>query len=140
MGALQRSKFWAEADIPFTIDLENTSTDRAVTIHAIYVYSTAQWKLFQDNKECPFTAADEQFSAQGFKRRHFVHPPLQILQKGAWAQLKFNARGTLATAFKGEQFQDTYHVRGRSVMRIITADGNFDHDIAIDVEVNDIPF
>jgi hypothetical protein len=140
MGALQKSKYIAQADIPFTIDLENTSPDRAITIHAIYLYSTAQWKLYQDNKECGSTAADEQFAAQGFKHRHFLQPPLQILQKGAWAQLKFNARGTLATAFKGEQFQESYHVRGRSVMRIITADGNFDHDISIDVEVNDIPF
>jgi hypothetical protein len=139
-GALKKEKFWAEADIPFSIDLENISDDRAITIHAIYIYSTAQWKLYQDNKECASTEADEQFAVQGFKRRHFVQPPLQFLQKRAWAQVKFNARGTLATAFKGEQLQETYHVRGRSVMRIVTADGNFDHNISIDVEVNDIPF
>jgi hypothetical protein len=139
-GALEKSKYYARADIPFTVDLENTSGDRPVTIHAIYLYSTAQWTLFQDEKECASTAADEQFATQGFKRRHFLRPPLQILQKGAWAQVKFNARGTLATAWKGEQLRDTYHVRGRSVMRIITADGNFDYDISIDVEVNDIPF
>jgi nucleoside 2-deoxyribosyltransferase len=140
MGALKNSKYVAEAEIPFTIDLENTSADRAITIHAIYIYSTTQWKLYQDNKECASTAADEQFAAQGFRRRHFVQPPLQILQKEAWAQVKFNARGILATAFKGEQLQESYNVRGRSVMRIITADGNFDHDISIDVKVDDIPF
>ena len=66
--------------------------------------------------------------------------PLQILQKGAWAQLKFHARGIAATAYKGEQLQDSYRVHGISALRIVTADGNFDYDIAIDVEVNEIPF
>jgi hypothetical protein len=41
---------------------------------------------------------------------------------------------------KGEQLQDSYHVRGISVLRIVTGDGNFDYDIPIDVEVNEIPF
>jgi hypothetical protein len=139
-GALERTKFFATAGIPFVIDLENTPDDRAVSIHAIYFYSTSQWNLYQDDKECPSTVADQHFAARGFKRKHFLQPPLQFLQKGAWAQLTFQARGTLATAFKGEQLQDTYHVRGISVLRIATADGNFDYDIPIDVEVNEIPF
>jgi len=91
-------------------------------------------------KNCPSTDADQHLAARGFKRRHFLQPPLQTLQKGAWAQLKFYARGIVATAFKGEQLQDSYHVRGLSVLRIVTADGNFDYDIPIDTEVNEIPF
>jgi hypothetical protein len=31
-------------------------------------------------------------------------------------------------------------VRGTSALRILTADGNFDYDMPVDVEVNDIPF
>jgi hypothetical protein len=34
-GALEKTKYSAEADIPFTIDLENTSDERAINIHAI---------------------------------------------------------------------------------------------------------
>lgn len=140
IGALEKSKYFARARIPFVIDLENTSGDRAVAIHALYFYSTAQWKLYQDEKECASTDADGGFAARGFKRRHFLQPPIHVLQKDAWAQLKFDTRGTLATSFKGEQFQESYHVRGTSALRIVTADGNFDYDMPVDVEVNDIPF
>jgi hypothetical protein len=139
-GDLERTKYFAKAKITFTVDLENTSDDRAINIHGIYFYSTTQWQLYQDDKECASTVADENFASRGFKRRHFLQPPLHFLQKGAWAQLKFDARGTLATSFKGEELQDSYHVRGRSVLRIVTADGNFDYDITIDVEVNELPF
>jgi hypothetical protein len=83
---------------------------------------------------------DGNLASRGFKRRHFLQPPLQILQKDTWAQLKFKVHGTLATAFKGEQLQDTYHVRGISVLRVVTADGNFDYDIPIDVKVDEVPF
>lgn len=41
-------------------------------------------------------------------------------------------------AFPGSA--EAHHVRGISVLRIVTADGNFDTDIPIDVEVNEIPF
>jgi len=140
IGDLERSKYFADAKITFAFDLENTSDDRAINIHAIYFYSTDQWRLYQDDKQCACTAADETFAVRGFKLKHFLQPPLLFLQKGAWAQLKFEARGTLATALKGEQLQDSYHVRGLSVLRIVTADGNFDNEIPVDVEVNEMPF
>jgi len=139
-GGLERTKYMAKADIAFTIDLENMSDERTINIHAIYFYSTAQWNLFQDDKQCAFTAADQPYAGQGFKRRHFLQPPLQVMQKGAWAQIKFNVRGTLATALKGEQLQESYHTRGRTIIRLLTAHGNFDYDIPIDVEVDEIPF
>jgi hypothetical protein len=139
-GGLERSKYSAGARIDFAIDLENTSEDRAVNIHAIYFYSSDRWNCYQDDKRCASTDADQHFASRGFERRHFLEVPLQTLQKGAWAQLKFHTRGVLATAYKGEQLQDSYHVGGVSVLRIVTADGNFDYDIPIDIEVNEIPF
>lgn len=139
-GNLNLTKFTASASLTFKIDLENISHDRAVNIQAIYFYSTEQWTLYQDGKECPRTTADAELLGVGFKRRHFLSPPLPWLQKGAWAQVKFEARSVLANTFRGEELQDSYHVRGRSVMRLVTADGNFDHQIPIDVEVSNIPF
>lgn len=139
-GDLEKTKFSAKAKISFAVDLENTSSDRAINLQALYLYSKKQWNLYQDDRECAFTVADQHYANRGFERRHFLHPPLQFLQKGAWAQLKFEARGMLAWSFKGEQLQDSYHVRGVSVLRIVTADGNFDFDIPIDVEVSEIPF
>ena len=37
-GGLEKSKYSAAGRIDFAIDLENTSEDRAVSIHAIYFY------------------------------------------------------------------------------------------------------
>jgi hypothetical protein len=127
IGGLERSKYFAKAKITFAFDLENTSDDRVINIHAIYFYTTAQGQLFQDDKECASSGADERFASRGFKRRHFLQPPLQFLQTGAWAQLKFEARGTLATAFKGEELQETYHGTLASVDKLMATklDTNF---------------
>jgi hypothetical protein len=139
-GGLEKKKYTASARIDFAIDLENTSENRAISIHAVYFYSTTLWYLYQDDKECASTSADRHFAGRGYERKHFLQSPVQILQKGAWAQLKFDARGILATAFKGEPFQDSYHVRGISTLQIVTAEGNFEFDIPIDVEVSEMPF
>jgi hypothetical protein len=139
-GLLEKTKYTASAEIPLVVDMENTSSDKAITIQALYFYSKKQWNLYQDDRECAFTTADQRFANRGFERKHFLNTPLQVLQKGAWAQLKFEVRGTLANSFKGEELQDSYKVRGVSVLRIVTADGNFDFDLPIDVEVNEIPF
>ncbi len=140
-GALEKTKYFAKANIPFTIDLENTSDERDINIHAIYFYSQGLWTLFQDDKQCESAEADEPFASQGFKLRHFLQPPLQVMQKGARAQTKFNAHGILATAYKGEQLEESYHVSGRSVIRLVAAHGNFDYPIEIDVKIDEgIPF
>ena len=139
-GDLKLTKYSATGTLTFKVDLENTSQDHAVSIQAIYFYTTENWKLYQDDRECPCSAADADLLGVGFKRRHFLQPPLQWLQKGAWAQVKFQSRRLLATAFNGEEVRDSYHVRGRSIMRLVTADGNFDYQIPIDLEVADIPF
>jgi hypothetical protein len=107
----------------------------------MYFYTSTKWDLYQDDKLCASSPATETL-ADEFEpeRRHFLHPPLQFLQKGAWAQLKFQARGVLATAFKGEQLRDKYHVQGRTMLRIVTADGNFDYLFRIDLDVTELAF
>ena len=139
-GALDKTKYSATAKLPFVFDFENTSDDRAIEIQAIYFYTSDKWSLYQEEKECARTVADGTILARGFKRRHFLHPPLQCLQRGAWAQLRFETRSTLAWAFGGQELLDTYRLRGIGILRIVTTDGNFDHEISIDVEVNEIPF
>jgi hypothetical protein len=139
-GNLSLTKFTVTGSLTFKIDLENISKDSAVNIQAIYFYSTEQWTLYQDGKECPRSSADTELVDVGFTRRHFLLAPLQWLQKGAWAQVRFEARGLLASTLRGEQLLDSYHVRAHSIMRLVTANGNFDHQIPIDVELRDIPF
>ena len=65
---------------------------------------------------------------------------MRRLLKKSWAQLKFHARKTLATAYRGEELKDSYRINGRAILRFVTADGNLDHELPIDVTVDDFPF
>jgi hypothetical protein len=62
------------------------------------------------------------------------------LQPGAWAQVTFEAEKILALAHKGEELKDSYHISGRSVLRLVTSEGPFDYDLSIEVTVDDVPF
>ena len=46
----------------------------------------------------------------------------------------------LAFATSGEQFKDPYRVTGRSVVRLVKADGHFDYELHLDVTAEEIPF
>jgi hypothetical protein len=94
------------------------------------------WKVSQDGRECSFTDSD----LQPFERRHFLVPPVRRMQKNSWAQLNFKARKILAWSMKGEELKDFYRVSGRSVLRLVTSEGNFDTELSIDVTVDDVPF
>ena len=135
-GTLQKTKYSAAADVDFKIDLSNESSMPSAEIEAAYFYSTKGWTVLQDGRECPSTESD----LQPFDRRHFLIPPVRRLHKNSWAQVKFQTKKTLASTFKGEELKDSYRVTGRSVLRLVTAEGNFDYELPIDVTVDDIPF
>ena len=135
-GELERAKFWADGHIDFSIDLLNETDRTSTDIEAIYFYSTKEWTLKQDGNECPSTDSD----LPDFSLRHFLTPPVRKLNKGAWAQVRFKASKTLAWALKGEELKDSYKINGRSVLRLVTEQGNFDYELAIDVTVDDILF
>lgn len=135
-GDLDKQKFWAVGVVNFEIDLLNESDEASAEIEAAYFYSTKGWTLFQDGKECPSTDSD----LSGFEQRHFLTPPMRRLHKNSWAQLKFQARKTLAWALKGEELKDSYKITGRSVLRLITSEGNLDYELSVEVTVDEIPF
>lgn len=135
-GDLSKTKFWAEGSVEFKVDLLNEAQKSSAEIEAAYFYSTKGWKLLQDGRECPTTDSD----LAPFEKRHFLSPPVRRLQKGAWAQLKFTAKKTLAWAFKGEELKSTYRISGRSILRLVTSEGNFDYELPIDVTVEEFPF
>jgi len=135
-GELEKTKFWANGKIQFKIDMVNVSQRPSAEIEAVYFYSTKGWTLSQDGKECSSTESD----LPPFEKRHFLLSPVRRLQKAAWAQIKFAADKTLAYAFKGEELKDTYRITGRSVLRLVTSEGNFDYELPIDVTVDEFPF
>jgi hypothetical protein len=135
-GSLIKDKFIARGELIFKFDLTNETDKPSPDIDHLYFYSSKPWTVYQDGKECSSTTSD----IPGFPKRHFLSPPVQRLQRGAWAQLKFTAKKILATAYHGEQLKESYKIVGRSMLRLVTSAGNFDHEFPIDVDVDDIPF
>lgn len=135
-GNLERTQRYAKGTIDFKIDLHNEKNSASAEIDAIYFYCSKQWKLYQDGKECPSTDSD----VEGVPIRHFLTPPIRRLNKNSWAQLKFQAKKHIAWSHEGEELRDSYHLTGRSLIRIVTAEGNFDYDIFVDTTIDEIPF
>lgn len=135
-GNLEKTKYSAIGDINFKIDLHNESNITSSEIEVIYFYTTKGWSLKQDGKDCSHTESD----IPGFHFRHFITPPLRKLHKNSWAQLSFSSSKYLASSYEGEVLKDSYRVTGLAKLRLVTPEGNFDHDIPIDVECDAIPF
>ena len=135
-GLLEKTKYFAQGSVDFKVDLHNETPNTSAEIDAIYFYSSKDWTLTQDGKECPSTDSD----LPDFPARHFLTPPVRRLNKKSWAQLKFSARRILAFASKGQELKDSYRVAGRSIIRLVTVEGNFDYEFPLDVTIDDIPF
>ena len=135
-GALRKNQYYAEGDVEFTIDLTNDAETNSPDIEALYFYSQRRWAVLQDGKRCGSTEAD----LKPHELRHFLTPPLRRLAPGAWCQLKFTATGRLGSTIKGEDLKGSYPITGRSTLRIVTLEGNFDHAIDVDVTIDDLPF
>ena len=135
-GNLEKTTYSAKGEVDFKIDLHNDSNNSSSEIEAIYFYSTKRWSLKQDGKDCPHTESD----IPDFDIRHFINPPIRKLHKNSWAQLRFSSTRYLGFAIEGEELKDKYRVTGRSVLRLVTPEGNFDYEIPIDVECEEFPF
>ncbi|SMF19750.1 hypothetical protein SAMN02745866_01214 [Alteromonadaceae bacterium Bs31] len=135
-GELEKTKSYAKGKVEFKIDLLNDSAKTSAEIEAIYFYSTKGWELEQDGKECPSTESD----IPDFGKRHFIMPPLRKFHKNSWAQLKFSGTKYLAFAHKGEEMKSEYRVSGRTILRLVTSEGNFDYELSLDVVCDEFPF
>jgi hypothetical protein len=133
---LEKTQYTARADINFKIDLSNESDMPSAEIESAYFYCSNPWTVLQDGRECPSTESD----VPGFTRRHFIVLPVRRLHKNSWAPVKFQTKRILASTFKGEELKDSYRVTGRSILRLVTGEGNFDYEFTVDVLLEDIPF
>lgn len=133
---LEKTKYYAYAKIAFRIDLLNESGKASADIEACYFYCTKGWKLTQEERECASTESD----IPGFSSRHFLKAPVSKLQKGQWAQLRFDAKKTVGSALNGEELKDSYKLSGKSILRLTTAEGNFDYELNIDTTAAEFPF
>jgi len=135
-GLLEKSRFIASGTVDFKIDLHNETSNTSAEIDAIYFYSSKGWTLRQDGKECPSTDSD----LPDFPARHFLTPPVRRLNKKSWAQVKFSAKRFLAFASKGQELKDSYRLTGKSLIRLVTVEGNFDYEFPLDVLLDEVPF
>lgn len=135
-GELTTSKHSAEANITFTFDLHNKTTNTSPEICAIYLYTGNQWKIIQDTKECPFSDAN----IKPYKYRYLISPPVQKIGRNGWAQVKVKATRTIAMAWLGDEIKDEYKIGGRGILRLEMADGNFDNEFEFNLDLVEIPF
>jgi nucleoside 2-deoxyribosyltransferase len=135
-GELTKTPYAVTGQVVFTIDLNNESQRPSPEIEALYFYAKQRWVINEDGKECAWTTSD----LPAFDRRSFLSLPVRRLAPGAWAQLKFSATARLANFFLGEEIKDSYKVAGKSVLRIVTSDGNFDHEVFVDAMIEEFPF
>lgn len=135
-GNLEKTKFFAKGNVDIKLDLLNNSNSPSAEIEAVYLYLGEGWTLFEGARECPSTDSD----ISDFPVRHFLTPPIRKLHKNSWAQIVVTAKKFLAFAREGDELKDSYRVNGRSVVRLVTSEGNFDYELSLDVVVDDVPF
>lgn len=135
-GDLTKTKYSADADVEIKVDLLNESDNPSAEIEAAYFYCSKGWSLYQDGKECPSAESD----LPPFEKRHFLVPPLRRLGKSSWGQIVFHTKKTLAWAFKGEKLEESYKIHGKGILRLVTSEGNFDHELVIDTTAEEYPF
>lgn len=135
-GYLSNTEHFSEAIINFTIDLHNKTRQYSPEISATYLYAGNNWRITQEGKDCPFSDAD----IKPFKRRYLITPPASKLGAGGWSQIRLQAKRTIASAWKGDEIPESTNIGGRGIIRLETADGNYDHEFDFNLELSDIPF
>lgn len=135
-GNLLKTKYKADGEVEFKIDLLNESNKSSSQLEAIYFYTGKGWHIYQDEKECPSSDSD----IPKYIQRHFLRTPIRCLHKGTWAQLAFTAKKTMGWALHGEELHDNYKIQGACKIRLATSDGNFDYELPVNVDVNEVPF
>ncbi|CAG9249958.1 nucleoside 2-deoxyribosyltransferase [Paraburkholderia caribensis] len=135
-GLLEKNDWYAEGEVDLKVDLANNSPQASPEIEALYLYTRKGWTVKQDGKQCPVGSSDK----EPYGARHFLTAPVRRLQKGNWAQINLSMKRTLAIATEGEAIKNKYRVKGKVCLRIVTASGDFDHDLMMDVEIDEIPF
>ncbi|MFM0695643.1 hypothetical protein PQQ64_25625 [Paraburkholderia graminis] len=136
VGLLKATDWYADGEVEVKIDLANETQQPSPEIESIYLYTRKGWVIEQHGKACPVGQSDKHV----YGERHFLESPLRRLQKGGWAQIQFKMKRTLALAVKGEAIKDKYNVSGKICLRIVTTSGDYDYELLMDVDIEDVPF
>ena len=75
--------------------------------------------------------------------RHLIKLPVRRLNpRGGWAQAKVKGEKIIAYIWdqEGKKFEDKYNVKGRSLVRVVTARNIYDKEFPMNVDVEEFPF
>ena len=135
-GLLVKDEWYANVKVDIVIDINNNTQRRTPDIEAMYFYTGGGWSFEQGAEECPSTKSE----LQGLKLRHFIKSPVSRLSPGAWGQIKIRGTKQVWSKFKGDTVKDSYRLAGRSLLEIVTSEGNFRKEINLEIDVDEIPF
>jgi nucleoside 2-deoxyribosyltransferase len=134
---VERTEYRATGKVELSFDLRNKTGSPSPEIEAIYFHTGSGWSFEQDGQQCLSTESSD----PNFLIQHFIKSPVRRLSPGGWAQIKITGSKVLGVTWKGDVLQDTYRLHGRSLVKIVTAEGPpFEYPIEIDVEADEIPF
>lgn len=135
-GILNASEEFAEADLNFKIDIENTSDKISTEIQGIYLHSTKEWNISQEGKKVPNRKSDiKPFS---YKYQLTIENPK--LPKKGWTQLNLNLKRILAYAYDGEEIRENYTIKGELLLEIATDRGTITKKIPLNIYIDNLPF
>lgn len=135
-GLLKKSEFSHHGSFEMSIQISNGSDRRTPAMDAIYVTTSQDWKLLENDKECP---SSNDTSNKKLKK-HLFKPAVQNLSPGAFSKSTIQFQRMLWNKFSGDEPQEEYRVKGIVSVEVHTAGGVFKDEFALDVLFNEFPF
>lgn len=121
IGNLTTTEEYAEAEVEFTLDIENKTNKTSTEIHSIYVHLTKEWTIKQENRKIPYKKSE----IKPFNYRYQVHPPMDKIPKKDWCQIKLTATRMIASAWDGDTIKSNYTLTGNIMIEIVTESGTY---------------
>lgn len=135
-GELERDKYTATASVRLVIDIVNTRDVSFGEIETINLYLGKRWEFSQNGQVCPKTTSDDPV----YGERHQLTPAVRRIGPKGWTQLVAIGKKRVHDYGMSGEPKEEYKLSGRMSARIVTANGHYDFESSVDVEVTDIPF
>lgn len=135
-GILNASEEFAEADLDFKIDIENTSDKISTEIQGIYLHSTKEWNISQEGKKVP----NRKSEIKPFSYKYQLSIENPKLPKKGWTQLNLNSKRILAYAYDGDIIRENYTIKGDLLLEIATDKGTITKKLPLNINIDNLPF
>jgi len=131
---LTNSEYTSVGSMNLSVNLKNNSEKRSPEIEAIYITTSDTWEMKKNDLVCPSEQSDDA------TKRHLVAPDLRRLSPGAFCDTKVKMSKRFWSKFGGDELKDNYESKGWLLVEIVTSEGTFKHENAIEVLFEEFPF